>query len=101
MSSLTFPFSVDLICVAALLISLVIVVVVVVVAVVIPCVQSPKKGVGLPPVDDLPPVGRRVPVQEQELEELGIAKKVPEVTVEGAPLVFGDQQIPDHQKRKR
>ena len=90
MSPLICPFCVDLICVAC--------VVVFVVVVVVACVQSPKKSVGLPPFDDLPPVGGGGPVQQHELQELGIAKKVPEVTVKCAPLIFGDQEIPDHQE---
>ena len=56
------------------------------------------KGVGLPPVEDLPPVGGCILVQQQDLQELGIAKEVPEVTVEHAPLVFGDKEIPDRQE---
>ena len=73
-----------------------------VVVVVVSCVQFPvafaEKDVGLPPVENLPPVGGCILVQQQELEELGIAKKVPEVTVKHAPPVFGDKQIPDHQQ---
>ena len=93
MSSAVFLFSLDLLFVAR---------VVALAVSVVSCVQFPvafaEKGVGLPPVENLPPVGGCILVQQQELEQLGVAKKVPEVRVKHAPPVFGDQQIPDHQQ---
>ena len=80
--------------VATLVVSLVVVVVVVVV---FSKVQFPEKGVGLPPVENLRPVVGGIPVEQQELEELGVAQEVPEVAVKQAPLVFRNQQKPDHQ----
>ena len=79
--------------VATLVVSLVVVVVVVVFS----NVQFPEKGVGLPPVENLRPVVGGIPVEQQELEELGVAQEVPEVAVKQAPLVFRNQQKPDHQ----
>ena len=76
--------------------------VVVVVAVVASCSQFPvafaERGVGLPPVEDLSPVGCRILVQNEKLKELDVAKEVPKVAIEHAPLVFWDQEEPDHQE---
>ena len=77
-------------------------VVAVVVALVASCSQFPvafaERGVGLPPVEDLSPVGCRILVQNEKLKELDVAKEVPKVAIEHAPLVFWDQEEPDHQE---
>ena len=94
---LIFFFAVHLVLVGRVATLVVSLVVVVVVVVVFSNVQFPEKGVGLPPVENLAPVVDGIPVEQQELEELGVAQEVPEVAVKQAPLVFRDQQKPDHQ----
>ena len=54
--------------------------------------------VRLPPVEDLAPVGSGVLVEEQVLDQLGVAQQGPEVAVEHVPLVLGDHQVPHQQE---